>query len=329
MNSTIGNSILAQRIGTYGYIVTFTLGLIGHSCSLLTFSQHELRATSTTLLFLTITLSDLSYQLMSLYDFILITLGLPQLSPYYIPLCRFRTFILNFTQTTSAWLLVLITFDRFVRAYLPHRTRQWCTHRNAIIVVCITILCSVGLNSHVLQPLFTVVFPFTRVICGPSRLDVTDYATFYYFTWPVLQICINILTPALLMMISLIMIYRKVRQVGVVRRNRRLQNQMLLLMLSKTLLFLTCTLVYGAYRMATVSSMDTSDTVKYQLFLVVTAALTVLLNANYSISFYVHCLTSTLFRQIFLKTIKKCWQRRRRPRGNTVQPTAFIATQQQ
>ncbi len=101
--------------------------------------------------------------------------------------------------------------------------------KNVIVVFFIIIICSIAFNSHVLSPNFSVAFPFTRVICGPSHINATDYANFYYLTWPILQMCINILLPALLMIISLFMIYKKVRNVAAVR-----QNQMLLLILSKT-----------------------------------------------------------------------------------------------
>lgn len=105
--------------------------------------------------------------------------------------------------------MVSIAFDRFIRACLPHHTRQWCTQKNVIVVFFIIIICSIAFNSHVLSPNFSVAFPFTRVICGPSHINATDYANFYYLTWPILQMCINILLPALLMIISLFMIYKK------------------------------------------------------------------------------------------------------------------------
>jgi hypothetical protein len=62
--------LLAQEIGIIGYAVTFILGLVGHSCSLLTFSQSKLRSISTTVFFLSITICNMSYLFMSLYDFI-------------------------------------------------------------------------------------------------------------------------------------------------------------------------------------------------------------------------------------------------------------------
>lgn len=320
MDDQILPLVLANDIGISGYATTFVLGLIGHSCSFLTFSQRQLRTTSTTLLFLSVTTFDMSYLFMSLYDFILINLGIPQLSPYYISLCRFRTFILNFAQTASAWLLVCIAFDRFVRARLPHRVRQWCTHKNVIIAICLTILCSIAFNSHVLQSTFVTTFPLTRVICGPSRVFTTDYTTFYYVTWPILQITINILAPALLMIISIIVIYKKVRHVGAVRRTHHLENQMLILMLSKTILFLVCTLPYGGYRLSTINSLDPQNQTEYIKFLIITSILTILLDAYFSIAFYIDCLTSTLFRKIFINTLKKCLSRQRH---NAIRPVTI------
>ena len=60
----------AQAIGLYGYILTFPFGFIGHICNLLTFSSKVLRTTSTGLLFIFLTISDIMYQLMSIFDFI-------------------------------------------------------------------------------------------------------------------------------------------------------------------------------------------------------------------------------------------------------------------
>ncbi len=114
------------------------------------------------------------------------------------------------------------------------------------------------------------------------------------------------------MIINLLRIYIKVRNVAAVRHNHQLQNQMLLLMISEMILFLTCTLPYAVYRMVTIYTLDPSKVTEYQTFLVITALLTILLNANYSIAFYINCLTSTLFRQTFAKTMKNCDRRRRR-----------------
>ncbi|CAF3344946.1 unnamed protein product [Rotaria socialis] len=198
---------LSATIGMYGYVATFSLGIVGHSCSLLTFSQRQLRSTSTTILFLSIKIFDMLYLFMSLYDFFLINPSLSQLSPYCISLCRFRTFTINFVQTISPWLLIYIEFDRVVRARLPHHTRQLCTKENVLILLLMTIACTVAFNRHVLQSSFSTAFPFNRITCGPARVNLTDYTIFYFLTWPALEICTNILAPAFLRIVCLIAIY--------------------------------------------------------------------------------------------------------------------------
>lgn len=166
-------------------------------------------------------------------------------------------------------------------------------------------MCAIGFNSHVLQPLFVTIVPATRVLCGPSLINATQYTLFYFRTWPILQICVNVLAPTILMILFLLLIYRKVRTVGRVRQNQHLQNQMLILMLSKTILFLICTLCDGVYNLTLVSSIQSNSTTGNSYRLILNAILVILLNLNYSIAFYVHCLTSTLFRKTFFKLIQR------------------------
>ena len=301
------------------YAITFTLGLLGHTCSLLIFCQRELRSTSTTLLFIGTTISDLLFLFFLLYDFVPINLGLAQLTPYYVQHCQFRTFIFNFVQTTSAWLLVCVSLDRFIRARLPHRTRRWCTKRNAIMAHVLIILCAAALNSHVFSPLYFPRLGSTRFVCGLTREVLTPYIYFYFYVWTATQICINILIPTLLMIVCLFVIYRSVLNAATIRHSSHIQRQMLLLMLWKVLLFLACTLPYGISRMFLTYSVDPVELEKSSTFSIFTTILHMLLNTNYSVAFYVHCLSSTLFRQTFIKIATGCLRRLRR-RQNAVQP---------
>ncbi|CAF0873809.1 unnamed protein product [Adineta ricciae] len=309
MSTSMRVSTVTANISIYGYGFTFVFGIIGHILNLITFTRRQIRSTSTSIVFLIITIFDICYLLMSLYDFLFINLNLPQTSPNYIFLCRFRTFIINFVQTVSPWLLVCIAIDRLIRAHSPHQYKTWCTKQNAALVIFLTIACSIAFNSHVLQNSFTTMFPTSHVVCGPPRINMTNYAVFYYSAWTLLQVCINILLPALCMILSTIVICRKVRNIVVSHRNQQFQKQMLLLMFSKIILFLTCTLPYGAYRTATIASIDLTNPVEHERFLLITAILTIFLNANYSLTFYVHCLTSTLFRRALSDAFKHCYRR--------------------
>ncbi|CAF1171396.1 unnamed protein product [Adineta ricciae] len=312
MSSPVRASTVTANISIYGYGFTFIFGIIGHILNIITFTRRQIRSTSTGLVFLIITIFDICYFSMSIYDFLFINLNLPQTDPNYIFLCRLRTFIINFVQTVSPWLLVCIAIDRLLRARSPHHYKIWCTKQNAALVIFLIITCSVAFNSHVLKNSFTTAFPTSHVICGPSRINTTNYAVFYYTTWTFLQICINILLPALCMILSAMVICQKVQHIVVTRRKQQFQKQMLLLMFSKIVLFLICTLPYGAYRMATIASIDPNSPVEYEKFLLITAILTIFLNANYSLTFYVHCLTSSLFRKTLSDTFKYCYRRTNR-----------------
>jgi hypothetical protein len=80
------SSPTAQTIGLYGYMFTFPLSLI-------TFFSPTLRKTSTGLLFICLTMSDIFYQLMSIGDF---SVQIPGVTTSQSEdLCRFCTFILN------------------------------------------------------------------------------------------------------------------------------------------------------------------------------------------------------------------------------------------
>ncbi len=87
------SSPVAQTIVLYGYLLTFPLGFIGHICSLVTFSSKSLRTTSTRLLFIFLTLSDIIYQLMLIFDFITQNLQVSITNSVYI--CRFLFLVVS------------------------------------------------------------------------------------------------------------------------------------------------------------------------------------------------------------------------------------------
>ena len=300
---------MAQTIGYYGYIFTFPLGFIGNVCSLLTFSSTTLRCTSTGLFFLCLTISDILYQLVSIYDFLEQILQVSIIRNQY--LCRFRTFIFNFSTVTSAWLLVFISIDRLVctnslnyRLQRPRRKKVICS----TIVLC---LCSIVFTSHVLQTEFAFILP-TGNMCGPARFPLTSYSGFYYQIWPILKLLITYLTPNCLMVICVFCIYAKLRLqrrlITISIRTEKLQQQMLIMMISSIVFFSICTLPYSIYLIIFWRGENQSA------MLIEIAILTNFLNINYSYNFYIHCLTSRLFREKFIKRLKKLFPCRKRQR---------------
>ena len=294
----MGNAF-AGEIDFYSYVMTSPFGFIGHTCSLITFSSKTLRVNSTGFLFIFLTLSDLLYLFFFICDF-LQDISVPMLRRE--ELCRCRAFVLNVSSVTSAWLLVLIAIDRLIRVRFPFRHARLCTRKMIACVTVVICICAMVFTYHVLQPEFAFASR-TSGRCGPMRSPPTDYSTFYYNIWPTLQLIVTYVLPSICMIFILIGIYTKMRErqavvAGVTRREKQ-QRQMLILMISSVAWFVICTLPCGIFRIVTQRSGITPST------LLITDILEIFRNMNYCYNFYIHCLTSQLFRKTFIQQLKR------------------------
>ncbi len=319
MSSTLASSILF-----YGYLFTAPLGFIGHICSLITFLSKTLSLTSTGFLFIFLTLSDAMYLLIFIRDFLVIAVGVPTLQS--TDLCRFRTFILNFSTFTSSWILVLISTDRFIRTCFPYQQARVCTRKVAAWSLAAVCVVSALQTCHVLQPQFAFKTPGTN-LCGPARTPPTSYSIFYYNIWPMFQLIITYIVPICVMIFCMIAIYYKVRVqrtvAMAVTRKENIQRQMLILMISNVACFSIFTLPSAIYRIIgfNLSTISTN--------LLIVNTLNDLLNMNYSFNFYVYCLTSRLFRETFIQQLKRfyLWCKRQIGEDNNVHPFSLTTRQ--
>ncbi|CAF1048941.1 unnamed protein product [Adineta steineri] len=314
--------IVGQSISLYGYWLSVPLGFVGHICSLIIFSSKNLRQSSTGLLFIFLTLSDTLYLGISIRDFLTFTIKWSTLQSEY--LCRFRTFIVSFSTVTSAWLLILIALDRWIRVHFPYRQTRICTQKVAIYLIIFVCVCSTLFASHVLQSEFSFTAPGSS-LCGPARSSGTFYSIFYFNTWPILQLLITYMIPSCIMIICFVGVYSKLRfqQTLVVAstRKERMQRQMLILMVSSIICFIICTIPYAIYRIFYLRSAINS------ISPIVTGTVSTLMTMNYCYNFYVYCLTSQLFRQTFIQQLKRVsiWCKRQTGRDRrTVYPLPTI-----
>ena len=301
-------SVVSQAIGFYGYWLTSPLGFLGHTCSLITFLSKTLRHTSTGLLFISLAISDLFYLSITIRDFLVFVARVPTIQAE--ALCRARTFLVSFSSMTASWTLVLIALDRWIRVRFPFQQGRICTQKVAICSIIIVCICSALFAYHVLQPIFGFTSP-GNTFCGPTRSPPTSYSIFYFNVWPILQLSIVYLLPSCVMIVSLMSIYSKLRVqqnlvVASIRREK-MQRQMLILMISTIVFFNICTVPYAIHR---IIYLRLGPNVIDPLL---TSTASVLINANYCYNFYIHCLSSQLFRETFIQQLKGTynWCRRR------------------
>ncbi len=103
----------------------------------------------------------------------------------YDILCRYREFVISMAQISSAWVVVIISMDRWIRTRFPFQSKILCTPRKALIPVTILVFVDI---SHMLTPLFgQLLSGVALVACGPNLQNIY-YLDFYYFTWTIMQV---------------------------------------------------------------------------------------------------------------------------------------------
>ncbi|CAF1120880.1 unnamed protein product [Adineta steineri] len=324
---------LQNDIALYGYALLYILALFGHISSFLIFLRPILNRISTSCLFIALTITDSIYLLVSIYDFINIGFEIRDSSKDPSAICRFRNFIQWTAMCSNAWLLVAIVTDRWIRVKFPFKSKQICTPRNALIITIIIVILSAGFNAHILEPSYGQLPAGIMTVCGPKPTNAI-YNTFVRQIWPTIFSCIQTLIPVILLMIFSIDTFRRLaRQTRIQnthqgRRRTHLDNQMLLIMLATILLFVATTLPLGLFNIL-LTPVLVGKMTQTQL-LQLSSIFTFIAAINYTFNFYIHCLTSRLFRQELLY-IYKCRNRNTQigVATNTIRlnPTGIAMTQ--
>ncbi len=88
-------------------------------------------------------------------------------------------------QICSAWVVVIISMDRWIRTRFPFQSKILCTPRKALILVTILVVVDI---SHMLTPFFgQLLSGVALVACSPNVQNIY-YLDFYYFTWTIMQV---------------------------------------------------------------------------------------------------------------------------------------------
>ena len=180
----------------------------------------------------------------------------------------------------------------------------------AIYVIIIALIIDAALHSHLLTPIFGQIAPGVTTMCGASRFH-PSYVFFYNNIWPTITILTVTILPGSCMLIFVLAIAINVKnsrnrvvavdnpaQQHEKRRARFLHRQMLILMLITVIMFFLTTFPVAVFRFA-FSTLQVQQS--FALSLLLASIFSLITTANYSLNFYLHCLTSKLFRKEFSK----------------------------
>jgi len=171
-------TVIQRNLALYGYIFLFLFGYFGHISSIIIFLRRTLRAVSTSSLFVCLTLSNIIYLLVCIYDFLYTGVGLTPVNSQTNPnlsnaLCRFRSFIQSVAMCSSAWLLLAISIDRWLRIRFPFQVKKLCTRTRVLFGALFILISAMALNSHLLLPSLGSLPGVT--ICGPNSSSTYSF----------------------------------------------------------------------------------------------------------------------------------------------------------
>jgi hypothetical protein len=183
----------------------------------------------------------------------------------------------------------------------------------AIYSIMVALIVDILLNAHLLTPMFGSTAAGTASTCSAIKY-YTTYTYFFEQYWPIIAAMTVSMIPACLMIAFLVGIVVNIHT----RRNRLLptqqtnvqshekhrthfiHRQMLILMLATIVLFFFTTQPVALYRFlsATLKMQPT-----FSVNLLLTSIFGMITASNYALNFYLHCLTSTLFRKEFIRAL--------------------------
>ena len=233
------------------------------------------------------------------------TLGIT-MDTYSIVSCKFFSFMNYFTYHVSAWLRVLICFDRYLSLSRLHRT-WFSISRNVLILIGLIVFIFILINFH-----------FFIFVCYYKNNQVNIESIYYqvYPMWDHVNLIIYNCLPFIFMIIlNTGVIYHLIllRRISTIGKNSRIQHRAIsaTLVLTTCLFFLMTTPVSIAYAYFP----NTNSSVLY--------ALDSLLYTYHVLSFPIYFSTFGEFRREFMKliTFNKCQQCQNIPQIHLSEPS--------
>ena len=306
----------AEVTAKYVFPVIIIIGSVGNGLSFLVLVRKRLRGNSLYFYLMVLTLADtLVLYVSCLKTWVRALTGFELLHVSAVS-CKIIMFILLLSMHMSAWLVVLVTFDRFVSVWFPFRAATICTARRARVITACLLLAVILYNVHIFWTIGIQQDGNKHKFCKPDPdnpfmqqpfeyLKLATYCFVPFITVFVLNLCIIFKITrgsSVLRRTGSMVVNRKaiIQQCslsghGTALKNTRQQRVIyMLLTLSFSWLILTApyaivsVIITAAPNLMAKNSVILGKTISF-----------LLLYLNHSINFYLYCITGKKFRQEF------------------------------
>jgi hypothetical protein len=234
----------------------------------------------------------------------------------------------------SAWILIAVTLERVISAWLPHKARTLCTKKYAISLLIAIAVFILLLNAHLL---YGMVFIYRLNENGVTIVEKcveinADYRTFFNVSWPWIDFCAFCFIPFTVIVIGNALILFKViksqrkvqsRVVPSVQSGNRpvisskhagKQSSMTAMLFTLNVVFLVSTSPVSIYNIGYPYWSENASEHKFAQLDFWWAIVNMLMYMNNSLNFLLYCLSGTKFRLEVVRIF--CSWRRGNNNGN-------------
>ncbi|CAF1635810.1 unnamed protein product [Adineta ricciae] len=289
----------------YGFFFTLIFGTVGGIFNLLTFSSQDFRTKSCVFYLICSSLADLLF----------INVGIIlRFSTEYFGntlvstsdgVCKARAYLLICLPTMAAWCVVLAAFDRFASASSSGRLRQFNSISFARRSVSITMTCIIASSSF-----HPFIFKIRNGVCAASSGFPTTATALYAIIFSCIMPCTVVITLGSMTWLNV----RKSQQRVTPMENshgqstglRRLNRQLFILVFLHAAVISVLTIqrnVTYTYNVLTSSVQKSVERQTVEYFIIQVS--TILYYTNFGLSFYVYYGSSSMFRQVYWKSVKQ------------------------
>ena len=133
--------IIARYIAYYWFLVLIPLGLVGNTLSFLVMMKPNNRKVSTCIYMAAISLSDNLIISLLIHDYCVSVVNMHE---WYVVECKIAVYFTFFTLQCATYLILAMTFDKYVAIKWSHRSALYSSPRRAKIII-LTIIIAVAM----------------------------------------------------------------------------------------------------------------------------------------------------------------------------------------
>ena len=308
-------NLLLFRSVVYPFLIL--LGVFGNIMTIVIIRRLKSNRSAMDRYFLSLAMTDLSVIITGPFPEWLRSATGFRLTSSHDAICKVFVFVYNMATASSAWILSTMAAHRALMVTWPHRVNAICTPRRSWCAVIVIVVFSFVTFSHILYG-FEIVYP--AAVCSIAG----KYQVFAEEIWLEIEIFLHSLLPIVCMLLSNIVLVHKLRvsvreasdqlatsETQTVSRAKTV-NSVTLQAVGVSCAFIVLTSPVAVWNMTSFSfpGKRMTDLYTFAVHQTVQSTFYLLGYTNYSVNFYLYCLTGSRFRKQFKSIIFFLFQKK-------------------